>query len=65
MSAEYYQAQFDFTARLANELTFRLGDVIKLLEKNESGMWKGELNGKIGLFPYNFVGKCPAELVPV
>jgi hypothetical protein len=69
------QAQFDFVARVANELTFKEGDIITLIEKHESGMWKGELDGRflffvfvmiflifsIGLFPYNFVAELPAD----
>ncbi|KAK2948397.1 hypothetical protein BLNAU_16652 [Blattamonas nauphoetae] len=61
MSRPKLQAQFDFTARVANELTFKEGDIIYLIEKHESGMWKGELDGKIGLFPYNFVAEMPSE----
>ncbi|KAH7819906.1 putative sesquipedalian [Monocercomonoides exilis] len=61
MSRPKYQANFDFTARVANELTFREGDIITLIEKHESGMWKGELDGKIGLFPYNFVSELHVE----
>ena len=65
MEDHYYQAQFDFTARTANELSFQMGDLIKLIEKNDSGMWKGELDGKIGLFPANFTSECPTSYVPV
>jgi hypothetical protein len=49
------EALFDFQARVPNELTFKEGDIITLLDKHPSGMWKGELNGVVGLFPYNFV----------
>ena len=49
------KALYDFTARVPNELTFKAGDLIILIDKHESGMWKGELNDTIGLFPYNFV----------
>jgi hypothetical protein len=37
------------------ELSFAKGDVIKIINKDESGWWKGELNGKIGFLPHNFV----------
>lgn len=52
---------FDFQARVPNELTFKEGDIITLLDKHPSGMWKGELNGVVGLFPYNFVKEIPDE----
>ncbi|KAA6375757.1 MAG: hypothetical protein EZS28_028718 [Streblomastix strix] len=35
--------------------------ILFLIEKHDSGMWKGELNGKIGLFPYNFVAEVQNE----
>ncbi|KAH7832081.1 putative connector enhancer of kinase suppressor of Ras 2 [Monocercomonoides exilis] len=53
----HLKALFDFEARVPNELTFKEGDIIILIDKHESGMWKGELSGQIGLFPYNFVGE--------
>ena len=49
------RAQFDFTARVPNELSFTEGQIITLIDKHDSGMWKGELDGQIGLFPYNYV----------
>ena len=63
MSRQKLQAQYDFQARVANELSFKEGDIIILLEKNDSGMWKGELeDGRIGLFPYNFVTEVKQDL---
>lgn len=47
-------ALYDFTARVSNELSFKEGDVVTLIDKHPSGMWKGELNGIIGLFPNNY-----------
>ncbi|KAG9395970.1 PH domain [Carpediemonas membranifera] len=49
------RALFDFDARVGNELSFKKGDVITLIEEHESGMWKGELNNEKGYFPYNYV----------
>lgn len=47
-------ALYDFAARVSNELSFKEGDVVTLIDKHPSGMWKGELNGVIGLFPNNY-----------
>jgi hypothetical protein len=34
----------------------REGDIILIIDKDDpSGWWKGELNGKIGFLPTNFV----------
>eukprot|EP01121_Diplochlamys_sp_Union-15-3_P003328 TRINITY_DN1317_c0_g3_i1.p1 TRINITY_DN1317_c0_g3~~TRINITY_DN1317_c0_g3_i1.p1 ORF type:complete len:317 (-),score=94.13 TRINITY_DN1317_c0_g3_i1:17-886(-) len=38
-----------------DDLAFRVGDVINVIYKDESGWWQGELNGKVGYFPSNFV----------
>jgi len=50
-------ALYNYDATEDNELTFVEGDLIDLLEENESGWWRGRLqnNGKEGLFPSNFV----------
>jgi hypothetical protein len=37
------------------ELTIREGQVIENVTTDESGWWKGTLNGHTGLFPHNFV----------
>lgn len=37
------------------ELSFAKGDIIRVLNKDESGWWKGDLNGRTGFFPHNFV----------
>lgn len=44
-------ALYDYDGQGDQELTFRQGDIIVILEKDESGWWQGELNGKIGIFP--------------
>jgi hypothetical protein len=46
---------YDFEAENPDELNFREGDVITLLEKIEADWWKGELNGVVGLFPAVYV----------
>ena len=51
------QALFLYTASNSDELSIEPGDVINVLqtELEDSGWWKGELNGKTGVFPDNFV----------
>jgi len=50
-----YKANFDYDAQEVNELSFKENDIITLIEKvPDSDWWKGELNGKQGLFPSNF-----------
>ena len=46
----------------SDELTLHVGDVVTIIEKDVNEGWsKGELNGKIGLFPDNFVKILPPE----
>ncbi|XP_072107602.1 CD2-associated protein isoform X2 [Mobula birostris] len=48
--------EYDYDAAQEDELTLRVGDVIKNVRKLEEEGWcEGELNGKRGLFPDNFV----------
>ena len=51
---EQVLAMFPYTAQNADELTFYKGSVINVMSK-EGDWWKGEMNGKIGMFPSNYV----------
>lgn len=46
-----------------DELKLSEGDVVTLLSKElpDKGWWKGELRGRIGVFPDNFVTLLPSE----
>ncbi|XP_041044394.1 CD2-associated protein isoform X2 [Carcharodon carcharias] len=54
---EYCKAVFAYEATNPDELSFKEGDRILLTSKDtgDRGWWKGELNGKQGVFPDNFV----------
>ncbi|XP_034455421.1 proto-oncogene vav-like isoform X1 [Hippoglossus hippoglossus] len=50
------RARYDFSARDRSELSLREGDTIKILsKKGHSGWWRGEVYGRVGLFPANYV----------
>jgi len=53
----YVTAIFDFNGESEKDLSFNVGDRIKVTDNtNPSGWWKGELsNGQSGFFPCNFV----------
>lgn len=54
------RATFDYVATESGELSIRKGDLINVLEMDETGWWKGELRGLIGFFPSNFSEVLPA-----
>lgn len=48
--------EYEYQALHQDELTLKLGDVIKNVRRiDEEGWMEGDLNGKRGLFPDNFV----------
>ncbi|XP_072537177.1 CD2-associated protein [Salminus brasiliensis] len=54
---EYCKATFAYEATNQDELDIKEGDVIHLISKDtgEPGWWRGEVNGREGVFPDNFV----------
>ncbi|GAA5823207.1 hypothetical protein JCM10212_003911 [Sporobolomyces blumeae] len=49
------QALYDFRGQTPEELEFRKGDVVKVVECLYEDWWKGELRGRVGIFPRNHV----------
>ncbi|XP_056594689.1 SH3 domain-containing kinase-binding protein 1 isoform X1 [Triplophysa dalaica] len=47
--------EFDYQAQHDDEMTITVGDIISNIRKDEGGWWEGELEGRRGLFPDNFV----------
>eukprot|EP01088_Endostelium_zonatum_P007015 TRINITY_DN19168_c0_g1_i1.p1 TRINITY_DN19168_c0_g1~~TRINITY_DN19168_c0_g1_i1.p1 ORF type:complete len:242 (+),score=58.31 TRINITY_DN19168_c0_g1_i1:80-805(+) len=57
------KAVFDYEGVDEDELTFSRGDEITIFEQCEDGWWTGELKGKFGVFPYNYVTITNGEVV--
>ncbi|KAL2082813.1 hypothetical protein ACEWY4_022631 [Coilia grayii] len=54
---EYCKASYAYDATNQDELDIKEGDIIEILTKDtgEPGWWRGEINGREGVFPDNFV----------
>jgi len=54
---EMCRVLFPYEAAVEDELTLKEGDIITLLSRElpDKGWWQGELRGKVGVFPDNFV----------
>jgi myosin-1 len=49
------KALYDYVAAGDNELSFRAGDLITIIQRDPVGWWEGELNGRRGWIPANYV----------
>ena len=54
-AAKMVKAEFDYTAQGAEELSFREGDIIKVIREEDNTWWCGEFRGRTGMFPRDFV----------
>jgi hypothetical protein len=48
---------FDYKKAADDELTLSSGEIVTVLDKNleDEGWWRGELNGRVGVFPGELV----------
>ena len=58
------EVKFDYDAEQPDELTLKVGDIIRNCKLVEDGWMEGELNGKRGIFPDNFVVPAKPEVAP-
>ncbi|ELR13568.1 SH3 domain containing protein [Acanthamoeba castellanii str. Neff] len=49
------QVLYPYEAEEEGELSINAGDIITVLEIEEEGWWKGEIDGRVGSFPSNYV----------
>jgi hypothetical protein len=61
-----WYAIYDYQAQGEDELLLNKGDVIEVLSKDykisgDEGWWTGKCDGKVGVFPCNFVAPCDLD----
>jgi len=49
------KALYPYTGATPEELSFQEGDMLTILKKDPGGWWEGELRGKRGWLPANYV----------
>lgn len=49
------KALYDFEPQEEGELAFRRGDIIRVVNSAYEGWWKGELDGRVGIFPLTYI----------
>ncbi|XP_042659480.1 CD2-associated protein isoform X1 [Tyto alba] len=60
-----YIVEYDYDAVHDDELTIRVGEIIRNVKKLEEDGWlEGELNGRRGMFPDNFVKEVKKDVEP-
>jgi len=49
------RALYDFDAQDAEELGFKAGDTINIIQAVDAEWWQGEVDGRQGIFPVSYV----------
>mmetsp|Transcript_35130 Transcript_35130/g.72395 ORF Transcript_35130/g.72395 Transcript_35130/m.72395 type:complete len:392 (-) Transcript_35130:170-1345(-) len=49
------KAMFSYEAAADTELDMKEDDIIKVIREDDSGWWQGEIDGRVGWFPFNYV----------
>ncbi|KAM4713199.1 CD2-associated protein isoform 2-T2 [Anableps anableps] len=63
---EYCKVKFAYEGKNEDELSLKEGEVVHILSKDtgEPGWWRGEVGGREGVFPNNFVSDAEKEAAP-
>ncbi|CAF0769809.1 unnamed protein product [Didymodactylos carnosus] len=50
-ASQMYQAAYDFKPQEEGEIELKRGDRVRIIDETDESWWKGEVRGRIGLFP--------------
>ena len=53
--SRYVKAAYDFHTTEAGEIALKAGDIVRVVRQVDTNWLQGEIHGKIGNFPSNFV----------
>lgn len=56
---------FDFTGQNNDEISFKTGDIIAVINEIDKGWWLGELNSERGIFPVNYTEDYDPQAHPL
>ena len=52
----------DYDAEYDDEISLKRGELVEVLDQEDTDWWKGSLNGKVGLFPSSYVEKSSISI---
>lgn len=62
---KYRKALFEFTGQNEDEISFKTGDVIAVIDEIDVGWWLGEIHQKRGIFPVNYTEEYDPQIQPL
>ncbi|BGP49761.1 hypothetical protein JCM10450v2_005666 [Rhodotorula kratochvilovae] len=57
----FVRGLYDFEGETADELPFRRGETLRVVERVSDEWCRGELRGRVGIFPMNYVEELPDD----
>lgn len=62
---KHRKALFDFTGQNDDEISFKTGDIIAVIDEIDKGWWLGEVHSKRGIFPVNYTEDYDIHVQPL
>lgn len=62
---KYRKALFEFNSTNTDEISFKVGDIISVIDEIDKGWWLGEVHSKKGIFPVNYTEDYDPQTQPL